>query len=176
MKRFNFFLVSCFLATSMCLMVGCDDNDDPNDPNNAVPDPPGTITANISDISKIESETMMEAVAIMIKSSNNTIGAIAWYPPDNFLLAGNYYDVSICNLGVMSGLGNITKIPTSGFTIPSRQNASVACEAGHGYVVKMAKEDGSDSVYLRLYVVEPIVNTAGGIMGAKVKYQYPFVP
>jgi len=33
-----------------------------------------------------------------------------------------------------------------------------------------------ETVYARLYVVEPIVSTVGGIMGAKVKYQFPFIP
>jgi hypothetical protein len=175
MKKFNFFLISCLLATCMCLVFGCG-KDDPADPDNKVPDPPGTITVNISDVSKLETEAELEALAITIKSSNSTIGAIAWYPPDNLLLAGNDYVVSICNLGAMSGLGNITKIPTSGFTTPSEFDLSGACEAGHGYVVKFEKEDGSNPTYVRLYVVESIVSTTGGIMGAKVKYQYPFVP
>jgi hypothetical protein len=47
---------------------------------------------------------------------------------------------------------------------------------GHGYVIKLESSDGSYIEYLRLYVVESIVSTDGGIMGAKVKYQYPFVP
>jgi hypothetical protein len=105
-----------------------------------------------------------------------------------------YYDwnsqVSICNLGAMKGLGNITAIPSSGFTVPMSSNYSVACEAGHGYVVKIeGKLEGTEAgkikgksegygltIYVRLYVEEPIVDTFGGIMGAKVKYQYPFNP
>jgi hypothetical protein len=158
----------------MCLAVGCEDKDDPNDPDNAVPDPTGTITVNITEITREE-----EGIIIGL------FGGIAWYPPNNFLLGCNdynengnwqHYNVSICNLGSMSGLGNITKIPASGFTVPSELNLSVACEEGHGYVVKFEKEDGSSPEYVRLYVVESIVSTSGGIMGAKVKYQYPFVP
>jgi hypothetical protein len=161
----------------MCLPFGCS-KDDPDDPDNKVPDPPGTVTVNISDVSGITSEALQEALAIMIRSSDSIIGAIAWYPPDNLFLSGYSYNlVSICNLGAMSGLGNITKIPTSSFTIPYEYDLSSACEAGHGYVVKFEeKKDGNNFTYVRLYVVEPIVNTAGGIMGAKVKYQYPFVP
>jgi hypothetical protein len=146
----------------MCLPFGCS-KDDPDDPDNKVPDPPGTVTANLSDRTKISVR-------------NNT--EIYWYTPDNLILygynSGDY--LSICNLGAMSGLGNITKIPTSGFTAPSRSDSSVACEAGHGYVIKFERYDGSNIEYLRLYVVESIVSTTGGIMGAKVKYQYPFVP
>ena len=35
---------------------------------------------------------------------------------------------------------------------------------------------GSGVHYARMYVVEAIVNIYGGIIGAKVKYQYPFEP
>jgi hypothetical protein len=127
---------------------------------------------------------------------------IGWCRPDNFDLRGhsfinsynvnhwNYYMISICPLGSMNGLGNITTIPSNGFTPPANgtnynYNKAVACEQGHGYVVKLEtrKKDGSpDAVetvsieYMRMYVVEPIISTAGGIMGAKVKYQYPFNP
>jgi hypothetical protein len=153
----------------MCLAVGCEDKADPNNPDNAVPDPAGTITANIAE----SSSTRINIVER---------GLIGWTAPDNFYLSGywgNYTifaSISICNLGAMSGLGNITKIPASGFTAPtSSSNSSVACEAGHGYVVKF-EVNGGDPEYLRLYVVESIVNTSGGIIGAKVKYQYPFVP
>jgi hypothetical protein len=153
-------------------MFGCS-KDDPDDPDTTVPDPPGTITANLSEKSDIDIDSYFGGNA-----------TIYWMAPDNFYLRGygrsygytNTY-VSICNLGAMSGLGNITKIPTSGFTAPSSLNRSVACEEGHGYVIKIEQEeDGSNPEYLRLYVVEPIVNTAGGIMGAKVKYQHPFEP
>jgi hypothetical protein len=71
-------------------------------------------------------------------------------------------------------LGNITKIPTSGFTVPSYVDRSVACEEGHGYIVKIESETVVE--YFRLYVVESIVSTTGGIIGSKVKYQYPFEP
>jgi hypothetical protein len=163
-------------------MAGCS-KDDPSDPDNLVADPQGTITANISDGSSSQIE---------IIEGGSMLAVIRWTSPDNFYLDGylggsygyyddeiqrhRYYQVSICNLGAMSGLGNITKIPTSGFTIPSSGNSSVACESGHGYVVKVEKHDGSNLIYVRLYVVEPIVSTTGGIMGAKVKYQYPFKP
>jgi len=76
----------------------------------------------------------------------------------------------------MKGLGNITQIPTSGFTIPASTISTVACEAEHGYVIKYENTSTSQVVYVRLYVVEPIISTTGGVMGAKVKYQYPFVP
>jgi hypothetical protein len=154
--------------------MSCGKDDDSSDPDNPpvvnpdtpVPDPEGTITVNIDGRSSTK---------VIISG----FGYINWDEPDNFELYADSY-VSICNLGAMKGLGNITSIPSIGFTIPSRRNSTVACEAGHGYVVKFEERDATGEVikvvYIRLYVVEPIVSTLGGIMGAKVKYQYPFEP
>jgi hypothetical protein len=160
--------------------MSCGKDDDSSDPDNPpivnpdtpVPDPEGTITVNIVGYSNTR-----------VYIDGFSYCYINWDEPDNFELS-TYYDsysfVSICNLGAMKGLGNITSIPSTGFTIPSSLNSTVACEAGHGYVVKFEGRDATGEVikvvYIRLYVVEPIVSTLGGIMGAKVKYQYPFEP
>jgi hypothetical protein len=155
-----------------------------NAPDNTVPDPPGTLTVYIPEDP--------EGMGIYI-DRDGFDSRIEWCEPDNFYLFGGWYydkkkghesyfgrisiyNISICDLGAMSGLGNITKIPTSGFTVPKKEDSSVTCEKGHGYVIKFEKEDGSNPEYLRLYVVEPVVSAAGDITGAKVKYQYPFVP
>jgi hypothetical protein len=138
-------------------------------------DPPGTVTANIS-----------ESTYIFAGNDNSYLWYIGWNTPDNFYLNGFVYNVSICNLGDMKGLGNITSVPSTGFTVPGTFNKSVACEAGHGYVAKFELlqsyvdnpnlDNYPEVVYVRLYVVKSIVSTAGDIVGAKVKYQYPFVP
>jgi hypothetical protein len=157
--------------------------DKPVAPDDTVPDPPGTSTVHIPEDPK--------GVWIYIER-NGYDSRIEWCEPDNFYLYGGWYydknghesyygrisiyNVSICSLGAMSGLGNITRIPASGFTVPKREDSSVACEAGHGYVIKFEKENGSSPDYVRLYVVESLVNADGNITGAKVKYQYPFVP
>jgi hypothetical protein len=155
-------------------MAGCS-KDDPSDPDNLVADPQGTITVNISEDTSF---------------SVDDRGYIHWNKPDNLCIHGHYkyydaiphgYVASICNLGKMKGLGNVTYIPQTGFSNPAERDNSTACEAGHGYVVKLEWSPDSDNsenklVYVRLYVVEPIVSTLGGIMGAKVKYQYPFKP
>ena len=146
------------------------DDDSGNDSGGTVPDPEGTVTANISTSSRINVDI------------GNSYGYIAWRSPDNFYLYGYQptwsYDVvalSICDVGSVKGLGDITKIPISGYTSPSSENSAVACEKGHGYVVKIAfLLNGSINaltINVRLYVVEPI--SSGG---AKVKYQYPFEP
>ena len=148
-------------------VASCNNNgNDPENPNNSVPDPAGTITTNIS-----------ESTCIAVTEDYEYI---AWTKPDNIhYYTGKYGNkVSICNLGSMNGLGNITQIPASGFTVPVTYGYySVACETGHGYVVKFEHQNQeSQAVYIRLYVVEKLISTGGGIMGAKVKYQYPFEP
>ena len=168
MKKINLFLVQALVILCLTFTAGCDDASI-DSPKKSVADPAGTITANIAGNSEI--------------TIGNSDGHIRWCNPDNFHLyggwdyyGGTYYDryISICNIGAVSGLGNITKIPTSGYTVPARNNWSIACETGHGYVIKL--EGGFAPLYIRLYVVEAIVSTSGGIMGAKVKYQYPFEP
>ena len=47
----------------------------------------------------------------------------------------------------------------------------MSVERGYGYVIKDV-----DGTYARLYVVDWIVSTSNAIIGAKVKYQYPFNP
>jgi len=160
------------VAAAICLAVlsvaSCNNRnnpDNPDNPNNPVPDPAGTITANIS-----------ASTAIVVRSDFDA-GEIAWTGPDNFYLIARYVPgVSICDLGTMQGLGNITNIPQTGYTIPAYLSSStVACQTGHGYVVKF-ELSSYGTVYVRLYVVEKIISTGGGIMGATVKYQYPFEP
>jgi len=170
MKKTYLFLVQALLALSLIFAIGCSKDDpstDPEkpivtDPGTPVADPTGTITANIS-------------TGTSIDIPNN--GNIRWTGPDNFNLYvyNNPYLVSICDMGTMQGLGNITNIPQTGFTVPTSSNTTVACEEGHGYVIKFERQ-GSASLYVRLYDVESIISTSGGVMGAKVKYQFPFTP
>jgi hypothetical protein len=78
----------------------------------------------------------------------------------------------------VSGLGDIKNIPASGFSQPTLDNdASITCETGHGYIAKIEYRENNTTkliLYIRLYVVESIVDETGKITGAKIKYQYPF--
>jgi len=171
MKKSKLILATAAVVL-MAALAGCGksaDNPSPNDPNTPVADPEGTMTANIS-----------QTTEIGIQSCGN----IRWTTPNNFNLVGyataqNSGVFSICDLGAMRGLGNITSIPQSGYIDGGGSiiNSAAACEVGHGYVIK-AEYQGSvwSTTYVRLYVEESIISTDGGIMGAKVKYQYPFTP
>ena len=170
------------IAIAICLagvtmFSGCNKDEPDNSPdienngnengngNTTIADPVGTITANISE------STMIEILSG---------GYILWAKPNNFYLYHSHGyvgpTVSICNLGAMRGLGNITNIPQTGYTNPGNVNKEVACEIGNGYVIKFEGGALTAPLFVRLYVVESIISTSGGIMGAKVKYQYPFKP
>jgi hypothetical protein len=68
-------------------------------------------------------------------------------------------------IGQMSGLGNITTIPTSGWA------SKVAVIPGYGYVARC------NATHVRIYVEEYILAAGtNGVIGAVVKYQSPFNP
>jgi len=177
MKNGYLFLIQALTALSLVIAIGCSKNDPTS---SSVPDPEGTVTANISESTHIE---------IVPQNGGNDYGFIGWATPNNISIHGGYSNgyasstvtyMSICDMGASKGLGNITKIPQAGFSTPSWDiNNAVACEVGHGYMIKFLCYINStpvDSGYVRLYVVESIPNTSGDIMGAQVKYQYPFNP
>ena len=182
MKKIAFFLV--FLFSLSFVSCGGDDDNNNDDPYAEVPDPADTITANISD----------GYTNSIIFSDRAYLGRLRWQKPNDifFEIGGSYHDpadgyyyyynASICNVGVVNGLGNIKSVPTSGWS-----TNNVACETGHGYVIRikcyqryksgLGNEDyDGDVFYARIYIVEPIITTAGGIAGAKVKYEFPWNP
>jgi len=185
----NILKLSAFLLiVSLLFSVGCSKNDDDsssdknkNDvPNNNqdktenVPDPPGTITSNIAVGSGIRLQVSDGEVCM-----GSNICIVSWAKPDNISTETNCtgYLASICSVGHVKGLGSITNIPTLGYTAPAnRVSQELSCEVGYGYVVKIECSCYLPPAYARMYVVEKIISTSGGVMGAKVKYQYPFVP
>ena len=159
MSKKNFMLSMMTTMMVAMLSVGffsCGDDDDivspdsgqPINPNTPVSDPEGTIVVNMNNGSKDNWIDIGIGSKIHIDDANNFVG--------------DYSSVEFASVGLISGLGNITTIPTTGWAKTS------AVVPGTGYVVKYG------STYARLYVVEYTVNTSGGIMGATVKYQSPF--
>ena len=51
---------------------------------------------------------------------NDEYGRFGWTKPDNFYLYANRR-VSICDVGSIAGLGNISQIPTYGFTAATQE-------------------------------------------------------
>jgi len=186
MKKVHLFLIKALIISCLMIIIAGCKGDTPNldekisgetnsntsgtsnipeDDSDDFEDPVATITVNIS-----------ESISIDISSG----GYIRWTAPDNFYLYTYPYPylVSICDFGEVNGLGYIIEIPKAGFTTPMATNSAVACETGHGYVMKFENKNSSSTApqYIRLYVVESLINTAGEIMGKKVQYEYPFDP
>ena len=166
MKRILQRGAAALLCAVLLGMVSCDKDDDGATGGNggkAVPDPEGTVT-------------------VQMRNSNN--GQTYVYPDglvtdfyidraDN--LASSYGDV-IC-IGKVAGLGNIRERPEVGWA------DEAALLPGYGYILRgPSKYDKDDRLtpdgytYCRIYVVGYLTSTGGGIIGATVKYQSPFIP
>ena len=98
-----------------------------------------------------------------------------------------YVQISLCDAGRVKGLGDITAIPTTGFSNPysdpSQFNTSFGYTVGHGYIFKVETLSRTinptptgEVYYVRLYVQKTVVSNVLGPFGAKVSYQYPFEP
>lgn len=137
------------ILASLCVLltVGCSKNDDPDNgefikPDQIVADPTGTI------------------ILSMRNNDDTSLDGLYIGKDDNF--HGNGWDIA--SLGSMKGLGNISNIPTAGWS------DKIAVTPGYGYVAHNSYSDE----YMRLYVTDYITSTTGGIIGADVKYQKPF--
>ncbi|MBQ7462478.1 MAG: DUF5036 family protein [Bacteroidaceae bacterium] len=135
--------------------VSCskDDDDDIGDTSTAITDndPDGTIIANMHHKDNVNLFHMSgNGFDITCSISLNT--------SNNFVTNG-----SIASVGKVKGLGYITKVPTKGWT------DKIAVVPGTGYVIRGSYMGKSGCA--RVYVVDYIVDTTGGIIGAMIKYQ-----
>jgi len=100
---------------------------------------------------------------------------------DNFIVYSNYSnsaqevnsDCGIVCVGNVSNLGQINNIPNSGWA-----NA-VSVKPGCGYIIRIKNSEDSEEYYefsqycryARVYVVEWMEGTNGGIIGAVIRYE-----
>ena len=88
-------------------------------------------------------------------------------------LATTSTGVEIVSVGSVKGLSSITKVPDTGW---SYETAAIP---GYGYVVRQSSRQWDASLnkyvyeykYVRLYVIDYMESTSGGIMGCTIKYQ-----
>ncbi|GHT32339.1 hypothetical protein FACS189434_03840 [Bacteroidia bacterium] len=180
MKKVYLLSIQMLILFSLTFSIGCSKDDSspsydydntPGETNPDTPvtpknpdtyeDPEGTATANISESTSIEFSAG---------------GYIRWTSPDNFYLFAYPNSISICDVGEVKGLGYITDIPQTGYITSQLSGSALACETGHGYVIRFDNGSSSLPLYVRLYVAAPLINGFGEIIGKKVQYQYPFDP
>ncbi|NDV96742.1 DUF5036 domain-containing protein [Dysgonomonas sp. 521] len=155
-KRFSI-LMRTLLVFCLVFAVSCggdDGEDGVIDPDKSVADPEGTV-----------------ALSMRSSGNGNTYlsppecsGSVYIGSDDNF--NGSSWEFS--RMTEMKGLGNITSIPGSNWA------SEVAVTPGYGYVAVNVNTSGNRVTYMRMYIMDYIVSTAGGIIGAEVKYQVPF--
>lgn len=149
-----------------------------------VPDPIGTITTTL-DPGSIIVYSVLAADApysgcnyIMLRMGMSTSTLNAGFRTDGSA-DGNYFGQGVgfqsgelTNLGIVDGLGYVTTKPSSGYT------SLGTIEKGNGYVIRSKKyfidTPNAPYLYYRFFVVDWIVNTNGGVNGAKIKIQGPF--
>lgn len=162
MSKKNLFQLMAYMVivcTNLCVLsCSKDDKEDEFEQTTNVSnqDPEGTIVINMSSGARDNYYQIGNICEIHIDESNNFIG--------------RYSDAKFVSVGLVSGLGKITQIPTSGWA----QSAAVV--PGTGYVMRCGDQ------YARIYVVEYLGmtytdeqgNTFGQTTGATIKYQAPF--
>ena len=165
MKRILQRGAAALLCAVLLGMVSCDKDDDGAAGGNggkAVPDPEGTVTVQMRNANNGQTYV-----------SPDGLGTIYIDRADN--LTCQFGDV-IC-IGKVAGLGNIRERPETGWA------DQAALLPGYGYIIR--REYSTDPAgnptpdgyrYCRIYVVGYLTSTGGGIIGATVKYQSPFIP
>lgn len=165
MKRILQRGAAALLCAVLLGMVSCDKDDDGAAGGNggkAVPDPEGTVTVQMRNANNGQTYV-----------SPDGLGTIYIDRADN--LTCQFGDV-IC-IGKVAGLGNIRERPETGWA------DQAALLPGYGYILRRSSKYDQDGRltpdgynYCRVYVVGYLTSTGGGIIGATVKYQSPFIP
>lgn len=175
MKRILQRGAAALLCAVLLGMVSCDKDDDGATGGNggkAVPDPEGTVMVQMRNANNGQTEVSPD-------------GLIMW---DNLSYKQNYFWIDkadnltcqwgdvIC-VGKVAGLGNIRERPETGWA------DKAALLPGYGYILRTSSQYDQDKKptldgynYCRIYVVGYLTSTGGGIIGATVKYQSPFIP
>ena len=149
MKKHLWSMAMFVLVAMLSVSLSSCGDDDGNEPTDVISnqDPEGTIVLNMNNGYKDNWYNIGLWSDIHIDDANNFKG---------------YNSVEFVSVGKVSGLSKITTIPSSGWS------ASAAVVPGTGYVARY------NNTYARIYVIDYIVDTTGGIIGATIKYQCPF--
>ena len=159
-------LVSLF-ATNSFFFSGCQKDKDngtainvPDSADFVLPDPEGTITITPNNGDGGTTITLItpEGLKDFEINSSDTMSGPDW---------------KFVTIGKMNGLGHITQIPTTGW------KSKVWVAPGYGYVGAYVSTNSYNTLievtYIRLYIARWVTDTVGSVVGAEVKYQFPFL-
>lgn len=170
----KYWMMLTIALVSLCTVsCGGEDDDEGGTIENPVSanDPEGTIIANLTNTfhesgnwywtEGLEYMNGIHYQYLGMNSSNNLVASSAH--------SGVVYIVSI---GKVKSLSDIKNIPENGWA------HEVAAIPGYGYIYKSSYQEGGITYwkYARIYAVDYMTSTSGGIMGITIKYQENWEP
>ena len=179
MKRILQRGAAALLCAVLLGMVSCDKDDDGAAGGNggkAVPDPEGTIIVQMRNANNGGTDVSPDGFIIRNDLSYSSYTQNYFWIDKADNLTCNWGGTVIC-VGKVAGLGNIRERPEVGWA------DEAALLPGYGYILRSPSKYDKDKkptldgyTYCRVYVVGYLTSTGGGIIGATVKYQSPFIP
>lgn len=179
-KAFNL-LAILFMAILPLGLTACGDDDDNGgsvDNPITTADPAGTITVNIRNKNNGgygSDGVELKGLTTFTGSGYDYDGYLYIDEADNLFCSDDddydewtYPDFEIVSLGKVNGLGGIKNIPKSGW------GNKAAVIPGYGYIVRGMESNEYIRHYARIYVVDYMESTTGGVIGAIVKIQCPW--
>ncbi len=163
-------MAALFVAALSLGFTSCGDDDDNDGGKTGGSGSARTVTANIRNdgnylyMDWTDEEGFSVDIGLSINDANNFVTSGSLYTPDSEI---------VC-VGKVSGIGSIKKVPQSGWS------RTCAVQPGYGYVLRSKGfrrnnwNERSDYHYARVYVVDYMEGTSGGIIGATIKYQAPW--
>ena len=134
-------------------------------------DPEGTIVANLTNtFHESGNWYWTDGLDYMNGSHYNYLGMNS----SNNLVAQSHHAVAnIVSVGKVKSLSDIKNIPENGW---SQEAAAIP---GYGYIYRSRYHEGGTTFswrYARIYVVDYMNSTSGGIIGCTIKYQENWEP
>lgn len=144
--------LSLLLLTTIGLVFSSCDGNEPDDA-------AGVITLRMRNLDHGNDAIVFNSCYLRISSSNN------------FVLSKNVYEnryyPTICDAGKKK-LSAVKSVPSSGWV------NEISVSPGHTYIFRVERYQNDNSTgvfyYMKVYVVDWIESTSGGIIGAEVKY------
>lgn len=156
----NYWVMLTIAVAGLCIGSCSGDDELGNESSITVNDPDGTIIANLQNTFHAAGNGYWDDGIEMNGVNNSCLGL----NPANNLQAAGWYTGQIVSIGKVKGLSSVTKIPESGWA------GQAAALPGYGYVYRNSTYN-SNWYYARIYVIDYIVDTTGGIIGVTIKYQ-----